>query len=437
MSRSGSQVGVMATAACQLAGTRRVTPAVETILDGELACAAQPKMTKPSARTLLTAVVRVEVGNESRPEDEHSRGRQFSGMPLDGEARMSGMVERCFGRVEARTRVWRCAPGVLVVVAALVACASASSASVVSPDRPDALALARNGGLYIADPARDQIIERLPSGRFIVVAGSGKTGFSGDGGPATAARISNPGGMAVAADGTLYFADQGNNRIRAVSPRGRISTVAGDGRFGWVKTATPALHSSVGDPAAVAFAPDGRLYIAAEGSNQILRLDRDGRLEQISGNDRFEGVVGVGRKALEGSPDGPSGLAFDRNGDLFIAGENTKTLLMIDRSGILRAPLGRDGFYARGVGGLVQAADGSVIAMQTQSILQLEPTGTKTLYSFSGRRIDGITGFLPNGIAISAEGTIYTDTDGANGWSSGAAIVAIEAKHRLSVLWAR
>lgn len=337
----------------------------------------------------------------------------------------------------ARVRTGRCAQLSLLGAAGLVLCPLSSSASVLNPVRPDALALAPSGGLYVADTGRDQILQRLPSGRFVVVAGTGKTGFSGDGGPASAARLNNLGGMAVAADGTLFFADQANNRIRAVSPAGRISTVAGDGRFGWVKTGTPALRASIGNPAAVAFGPGGRLYIAAEGSNEILRLNRNGTLTRIAGNERFQGVVGVGRQALNGSPDGPSGLAFNSDGDLFIAGQNTKTLLMIDGNGVLRAPLGKDGFYARGTGGLASAADGSVIAMQTQSILQLRTTGAKTLFSFTNRRIDGITGFLPNGIAITKGGTIYTDTDGANGWASGAAIVAVGPKYRLSVLWKR
>ena len=324
-----------------------------------------------------------------------------------------------------------------VAVAGLLFCPSSSSASAVAPVRPDALALARGGGLYIADTARDQILKRLPGGRFIVVAGTGKTGFAGDGGLASAAAINNPGGMVVSADGTLYFADQGNNRVRAVSPGGRISTVAGDGHFGWVKTGTPALGADIGDPSAVTFGPGGRLYIAAEGSNEILRLNRDGTLTRVVGSHRLQGVIGIGRAALNGSPDGPSGLAFNRDGDLFIAGQNTKTLLMIDGKGVLRAPLGRDGFYARGDGGLIATATGSVIAMQTQSILEVNASGTRTVFSFAKRRVDGITGFLPNGIAISKEGTIYTDTDGANGWATAAAIVAIGPKRRLSVLWKR
>lgn len=339
--------------------------------------------------------------------------------------------------MELRAHVGIRAPLALLGAVGLLLCPQPSSASVIGPVRPDALALAPSGGLYIADPARDQILERLPSGHFVVIAGTGSVGFSGDGGPATAAAIHNPGAMTVTAGGTLYFADQGNNRVRAISPAGRISTVAGDGKFGWVKTGTLALRASIGDPSAVAFGPDGRLYIAAEGSNEILRLTRGGTLTRVAGNHRFQGVVGVGRPALNGSPDGPSGLAFNGDGDLFITGQNTKTLLMIDTDGVLRTPLGEDGFYARGDGGLVTAANGAIIAMETQSILELRPTGATTVFSFAKRHVDGITGFLPNGIAISKAGTIYTDTDGANGWASGAAIIALSPKHQLRILWRR
>ncbi len=86
----------------------------------------------------------------------------------------------------------------------------------IAPKRPEALALAPGGDLYIADDIRNQVLERLPDGRFRVVAGNGTTGYSGDGGPATEAEIDDPGGMAVSSDGTLYFADSGNDRVRAV-----------------------------------------------------------------------------------------------------------------------------------------------------------------------------------------------------------------------------
>jgi hypothetical protein len=274
---------------------------------------------------------------------------------------------------------------------------------------------------------------RLPDGRFRVIAGTGRAGFSGDGGPATDAELRDPSGMAVSQRGTLYFADQGNNRVRAVSSDGRITTVAGDGRFGWVKTGTRALGSHIGSPNDVALGPGGLLYIAA--NNEILRLNTGGTLTRIAGNQHHVGVFGIGGPAVNASPDGPNGLAFNRAGNLFIAGINTKALLMVDRAGTMRAPIGETGFYPRGSGGIVTTNTGKLVAMQTQTLVTLTPTSMKTIYNFSGRRIAGISGFLPNGLAVDTSGTIYTDTDEGNGWASGTAIIAISPNHTVSVLW--
>ncbi len=114
------------------------------------------------------------------------------------------------------------------------------------PQAPESLAIGPDGGLYIADGGRDQILE-LRHGTFRVVVGTGKVGFTGDGGPATEAAINSPGGMTFR-NGTLYFADSANGRIRAVSPAGIITTVAGDGQTGWVADGTPALAAALVPP---------------------------------------------------------------------------------------------------------------------------------------------------------------------------------------------
>ena len=92
---------------------------------------------------------------------------------------------------------------------------AALSSSVV-PKRPGALALMPNGALLVADEGRDQILE-WQHGRFSVVAGTAKTGFTGDGGQARQAEINDPAGMAIGRDGSVYFADSGNSRIREIS----------------------------------------------------------------------------------------------------------------------------------------------------------------------------------------------------------------------------
>ena len=134
----------------------------------------------------------------------------------------------------------------------------------VEPKAPGALAIGPNGNLFVADNTRDQVLERLGNGHFVVVAGNGKHGFPGDGGPAVKAEINDPGGMAFGPGGALYFADSGNNRVRRVGINGSITTVVGTpGR--WSGPATDgerALQAHLSSPSDVAFGPDGQLYIA-------------------------------------------------------------------------------------------------------------------------------------------------------------------------------
>jgi DNA-binding beta-propeller fold protein YncE len=302
-------------------------------------------------------------------------------------------------------------------------------------ERPSALAVGRGGQLYLADDGLNEILQLLPGGRFAVIAGSGKAGYSGDGGPAIDASLSDPGGMAVAGSGTLYFADTGNNRIRVISPSGTISTVAGDGRLGgWVPSGTPALKASLESPADVVIGPGGALYIADDGANEILKMTPAGRLALVAGTRRFAGVWGIGRPATQASPDGPDGLAFDRAGDLFVAGSNTKTLLMITPGGIMKLPDGTDGFYPRDDGGLVTAPDGTVLAMNTRQIDRITSHGIQAIYNLPVHPRVGITGFLPDGIAIAPNGTIYLDT-WPNGYANKTALIEIRPRGTVRVIW--
>jgi len=310
-----------------------------------------------------------------------------------------------------------------------------SVGAVVAPRTPAGLAIARNGDLLVIDRGRDQILERLRDGRFRVFAGTGRAGFSGDGGQAVHAELNQPSAMAVGPDGSVYVADRGNNRIRRISRNGVITTVAGNGRDGWTPDEPKATSTAIASPAALALGPGGQVYIAT--AVEVLRMNRDGTLSRISGIRGPEGVSGLGRASSQASVDGADALAFDRAGDLYLAGFNTKTLLMIDRSGIMRAPLGtKIGFYPRGSGGLTTAPDGHVVAIETQRIVELSPHRVKTMYKFTHRKIGAITGFLPAGIAITRSGLIYTDTGYGNGWSNGSAIVSLKAtRHLVRTLW--
>ena len=313
---------------------------------------------------------------------------------------------------------------------------AAPPATGIQPEQPGSLAIAPDGGLYVADDTRNQILERLPDGRFRVVAGNGKAGFSGDGGPATEAEIDDPGGMAVAGNGTLYFADVGNNRVRAVSPAGIMSTVAGNGQVGWVPDGTPALDAPI-SALAVAFSPAGQLTISD--GQQVLALAADGTLTSVLGNDSPEqGLVGTGGPAVDASADGADGLAFDAAGDLFVFGFATKTMLMVDPEGTLTSLPGS--IYPRGYGGLVAAPGGTVLAMDEVSVVRLSPTGEQTVVTFPHQyrgtdRFLGVRNFSPAGIAVAADGTVYVDTSPNGGFANASAIAMISPNGHPALLW--
>ena len=154
------------------------------------------------------------------------------------------------------------------------------------------LAVATTGALYVADVDREQILVRLPDGRFRVIAGDGKKGVSGDGGPAVDAEFLDIVDMAVGPDGSLYVVD--GDRVRVVSPDGVISTIAGIAGMGTappccsgttlpppIANGTPARSVSIDqlNSAAIALSEQGVLYIST--GMQLLRLDA-GSLDVIT-----------------------------------------------------------------------------------------------------------------------------------------------------------
>jgi sugar lactone lactonase YvrE len=141
---------------------------------------------------------------------------------------------------------------------------------------PRAIALDGNGVLYIAD-SRNHRIRRVGSdGIITTIAGTGVAGFSGDGGPATLARLNQPRGLTVA-DGTLYIADSDNSRVRRVPlGSGIISTLAGTGRAAFGGDGGPASQASLHNPRGLSFDSRGRLLIADTLNNRIRVLADDG-----------------------------------------------------------------------------------------------------------------------------------------------------------------
>jgi sugar lactone lactonase YvrE len=180
---------------------------------------------------------------------------------------------------------------------------------------PEGLALGADGSLYIADYYNHRV-RKLSGGIITTVAGTGTPGYSGDGGQATSAQLQYPVGVAVDAQGNLYIADSGNNRIRKVSG-GIITTVAGTGTAGYSGDAGPATSAQLQSPDAVTVDAQGNLYIADTGNHRVRKVS-GGIITTLAGNGTL-GFSGDGGPATSAQLDYPEGVVLDSQGNLYIA----------------------------------------------------------------------------------------------------------------------
>jgi trimeric autotransporter adhesin len=177
-----------------------------------------------------------------------------------------------------------------------------------------------SGNVYIAesDSNISLVFRMSAAGIITAVVGNGTNGFSGDGGPAASAEINFPQGMAVDAAGNLFIADTHNNRIRKVSPGGTITTVAGSANFGFSGDGGLATSAELNGPTGVAVDSSGNLFIADTANNRIRKVSAGGIITTIAGNGTF-GFSGDGGPASSAELGGPTGVAVDGHGNLFIA----------------------------------------------------------------------------------------------------------------------
>ena len=217
------------------------------------------------------------------------------------------------------------------VITTVVGSARVQTAPDAGFDTPGGVVIAANGDLIIADSHNHRVcrVDRL-TGAISTIVGSGVAGFSGDGGPATAAELNNPSAVALAADGDLFIADTINNRIRVVDHRtGIIRTIAGgrdDSDIAIIESSEvgdggPAIAARLFWPSDIALTADGALYVADTRHNRVRRVDTKGTISTVAGNGSF-GSFGDGGPAIAASLAGPAGIALapDPGGTtLFIA----------------------------------------------------------------------------------------------------------------------
>ncbi len=249
--------------------------------------------------------------------------------------------------------VWRVTPdGVAARIAGNIVTESTGSGGPARNARlnfPPDVAADGAGNVYVVESVGNSVRRINPQGEIEDFAGTGEAGFGGDGGPATQAQLSFPSGVAAAADGTVYIADTGNNRIRCVAPDGTITTLAGDGRRGSEGDGGPAAAASLAGPNGIAADNAGNVLIADTGNFKIRRVNLNGGIETIAGNGT-PGFGGDGGPATQASLASPEGVAPGPDGTVLIADSGNNRIREI-RNGMINTIAGRGGFGFSGDGG--------------------------------------------------------------------------------------
>jgi sugar lactone lactonase YvrE len=195
---------------------------------------------------------------------------------------------------------------------------TASAPDAPRPHHPFGIAVALDGAVIVAGNLDPRIYRIDDAGAAAAIVGGDSAGFSGDGGSAARALLDAPLGVDVAPDGALLVADTGNHRIRRIPPDGTITTIAGTGEPGFSGDGGPAAAARLNEPEEARRGPDGSIYISDSGNHRVRRIRADGTIETVCG-DGVAASRGDGGDARAASLRHPSGLAFDRRGQLAIA----------------------------------------------------------------------------------------------------------------------
>ncbi|HWB86493.1 MAG TPA: hypothetical protein VG675_20290 [Bryobacteraceae bacterium] len=260
------------------------------------------------------------------------------------------------------------------------------------------LCLDRAGNLYLSDTDNNRVRKITPAGVISTVAGTGAAGFSGDSGPAAAAQLNLPYGLAADAAGNLYIADLGNNRVRRISPDGIITTVAGNGQKAASADGVAAVKAGLLTPRNVAVDASGTLYISEFEGHRVRKVTSDGRIFTVAGTG-VAGFRGDGGPATAAQLNFPAGLALDRTGALYIADSQNQCIRKVYPGGIIATVVGGESGTAvlTPTSVAVDAAGAIYVADRSNTIRLLTPGGV-----WASAAGTGIPGFNGDGAAANA-----------------------------------
>lgn len=211
------------------------------------------------------------------------------------------------------------------------------------------------GNIYIIANSYIRKIDTF--GIITTIAGSITYGYSGDGGPATAAEFKSPFGIAVDRAGNIYIADLDNHAIRKINKSGIITTIAGNGWPGYTGDSGPATIAQLNQPIAVAVDSIGNVYISDQDGFLLRKINTDGIITTIAGDYHIYGYYGDGGPAISARFFGIYGIAIDSWGNIFLSDQGNNVIRAINTSGIVTTYAGNDTVGYSGDGGFAIHAE--------------------------------------------------------------------------------
>jgi trimeric autotransporter adhesin len=290
------------------------------------------------------------------------------------------------------------------------------------------------GNLYIADNQNHRARLVDGSGNINTFAGTGVSGLSGNGGPATAADLGNPADVIMDTAGNIYVVDFGNNDVREVHTAGLISTFAGNGAGGFSGDGGAARTAELSNCCGLAIDLQGNIYISDRGNNRVRRVDTAGIITTYAGNGSG-GYAGDGGLALAAELNGSNGIFMDAGNNLYIADYLNNRVRKVAPDSIITTIAGNGIAAYSGDGGLATAAEtyepmgvaadaaGNVyIADHGESRIREIMASDTMIYTVAGNGVNGFSGdggpataaeiFAPSGVCLDNSGNIYITDQG-------------------------
>jgi sugar lactone lactonase YvrE len=290
---------------------------------------------------------------------------------------------------------------------------------------PSGLAVANDGTVFVVDRGNHMIRRISPEGVVSTVAGSGAAGFAD--GQGTAASFSDPHGITIAANGSLFVTDTFNHRIRMITPQGYVSTVAGS-TAGFADGNRTTAQFNV--PHSIQFASDGSLYISDHHNHRIRRISPLGIVSTVAGNGQGSSIDGQGASATFKFP---KGLAIDQNDIIFISDGDGDRIRRMTTDGQVTTLAGSgNSAFADGQGTNASFSGLSGVAVSSNQFIyvtdwnnyrirKITYSGLVTTIAGTGSPTPFLDGFgsvatisTSQGVTVSPNGTLFVSDFGNN-----------------------